>query len=148
MGNSCCAGIFNDLNMLIILLRTYKSWDLDHTTIRHVVLLPILMSADMWMPPNHKYSFWYMLSHRAKPTAAWVYVTYCESVQSGWCRLHTFTVNYVYPSGWFCSVAPHIYFVLKSELKLCWFPLSWVMLQIVYSGKIVYLVFKNVNVFF
>ena len=106
-GDSCCAGIFNDLNMLIILLRTYKSWDLDHTTIRHVVLLPILVSADMWTPLNHKYSFWYMLSNRAKSTAPWVYVTYCESVQSGWCRLHTFTVNYVHPSGWFCAVAPH-----------------------------------------
>ena len=57
LGHSCCAGIFNDLNMLIILLRTYKALDLDHTAIRHVVLLPILVSADMWMPPNHKYSF-------------------------------------------------------------------------------------------
>ena len=25
------------------------------------------------------------------------------------CRLHTFIVNYVHPSGWFCLVAPHIW---------------------------------------
>ena len=27
-----------------------------------------------------------------------------------WCRSHTFTVNYVHPSGWFCSAAPHMNF--------------------------------------
>ena len=26
------------------------------------------------------------------------------------CRSHTFTVNYVHPSGWFCSAAPHMIF--------------------------------------
>jgi len=25
-----------------------------------------------------------------------------------WCRLHTFTLNLLHPSGWFCLVAPHM----------------------------------------
>ena len=30
-----------------------------------------------------------------------------------YCRLHTFTINYVHPSGWSCSVAPQITIIVK-----------------------------------
>ena len=68
-----------------------------------------------------------------------VYVIHCQSVK---------VYNLQHPSGWFWSMAPQIYFVLKSELKPGWLPLSWVKLQIVSSFQIVYLVFDNVNVFY
>jgi len=49
---------------------------------------------------------WY-LGNRVQPTVS-VYVWKCTiCTLLLWCRLHTFTVNDIHPSGWFWSVAPH-----------------------------------------
>jgi len=60
--------------------------------------------------PLFKYDWQQMWSHQAKPTA-WVYIIYCVWM-CAICtiiapfRLYSFTVNYVHPSSWFCSVVP------------------------------------------